>query len=231
MEDLPFYLALASQQGGPVLELGCGTGRILKPFADAGYPITGLDLDFDMLAYLHEQVKRNGKHPVSIFQADMSAFCLGRSFPFIFLPCNTYNGLPPSVRQKTLERVHHHLAPGGIFVVSLPNPAILFDLEDEAEAEIEDEFTLPAGEAVQVSSAWKKDENQVTIEWQYDLLSHDGTISRYCMEAIHCLISLETYQDEFQRAGLIVRSIYGDYDFSPYTPDAPYLIFVLTKND
>ncbi len=231
MEDLPFYLTLAAQVGGPVLELGCGTGRLLEPLAIEGYSAVGLDLDFDMLAYLRQRLRPNRKLPLPLFQADMSAFCLSQPFPFILLPCNTYSGLLPSTRQKTLERVQDHLAPGGTFVITLPNPAILGDLESEGEPEIEDEFTLPDGEAVQVSSAWRKNEEQVTIEWQYNLLSSDGTVSRYSMEAVHYLTTLEAYQDEFQQAGLAIRSVYGDYDFSPYTPDSSYLIFVLSKKD
>ena len=51
-EDLPFWLKLANQQGGPVLELGCGTGRVLLPLARGGFQTVGLDNDLEMLRFL-----------------------------------------------------------------------------------------------------------------------------------------------------------------------------------
>jgi SAM-dependent methyltransferase len=101
----------------------------LEPLAGAGYPVFGLDLDFSMLAYGCQRLHAEGKPRLPVFQADMSSFCLGRSFPLILLPCNTYSFLQPDVRKQTLEQVFSHLAPGGIFAISLPNPAILADLE------------------------------------------------------------------------------------------------------
>ena len=55
LEDLPFWLELARNANGPILELGCGTGRILLPLLENNLPAIGLDLDADMLAILREK--------------------------------------------------------------------------------------------------------------------------------------------------------------------------------
>jgi hypothetical protein len=82
---------------------------------------------------------------------------------------------------------------------------------------------------VQVSSAWRKESDRVVIEWQYDLLSSEGEVERYTIEATHFLTSFDTYREELIRSELSVKSVLGDYDFSPYSQDSPYLIFLLTR--
>ena len=54
--DIPFWLDLARRQGSPILELGCGTGRVLIPLAEAGYTVYGLDIDPEMLEFCLQQV-------------------------------------------------------------------------------------------------------------------------------------------------------------------------------
>ena len=57
-EDLDFYVDMAKESGGPVLEVGCGTGRILIPIARAGIEVTGLDLSPSMLALCRKKLSQ-----------------------------------------------------------------------------------------------------------------------------------------------------------------------------
>src|SRR5690349_11372890 len=61
LEDVPFYLELAKRIGGPVLELACGTGRVLLPIARAGIAIHGVDNSVPMLNVLSKNLKREAK--------------------------------------------------------------------------------------------------------------------------------------------------------------------------
>src|SRR5512139_4057184 len=79
--DGPFFLSLAQQTGGAVLELGCGTGRITIPFARQGITITGLDVLAPMLDFAKNKAP---DLPIRWVQADARAFQLGRQFRFIF---------------------------------------------------------------------------------------------------------------------------------------------------
>ena len=94
IEDLPYWITLADQTDGPILELGCGTGRVILPFYQEGFRIFGLDYDLQMLAYLKQQ-----EPALPVFAADLTRFHLGMKFSFILLTCNTYSTLS-SVQRK-----------------------------------------------------------------------------------------------------------------------------------
>jgi SAM-dependent methyltransferase len=224
-EDMPFWQALAAQQGGPILELGCGTGRVLLPLLQEGYPIVGLDSDWDMLACLRGLAD---EPTPPVFQADMSAFRLAWLFPLILLPCNTFSTLTPEQRSGTLTCARRHLAAGGVFAISLPNPALLMDLPKRGDMEVEDVFPHPVdGEPVEASSAWRRTDQSITFTWRYDHYFPDGRSERFTLKAVHTLQPLAAYEAEIAAAGLRITAQFGDFDHSPYEIDSPYLILLL----
>ncbi|RPI34751.1 MAG: class I SAM-dependent methyltransferase [Chloroflexota bacterium] len=226
MEDLPFWLSLAQQTGGPILELGCGTGRILASLARAGYPVVGLDIDADMLAYLKANLPAGLEPAPHVFLADMASFCLGREFPLIIMPCNTLSSLPAAVRQAALACLRLHLQPGGVFAASLPNPVVLASMPRLGEPEVEDDFPHPiTGNPVQVSSAWKRTRREFILDWQYDHLLTDGNIERLTARTRHLLDPVSIHRAGLSQAGLELIQEYGDYDRSPYQANSPYWIF------
>lgn len=226
-EDLPFWLSLAARQGGPVLELGCGTGRVLLPLARAGYAAFGLDSDARMLACLQAQASADPSCRARFFQADMAAFHLARQFPLILLPCNTLSTLPAETRSAALMSVRRHLSPQGVFAASLPNPALLARLPRRSAAEIEEVFPHPRdGEPVQVSSAWQRSAGHCSITWHYDHLLPNGRTERLTAQVRHALLPIEQYTEEYRQAGFRLAAQYGDFDQSPYQAEAPYLILV-----
>jgi SAM-dependent methyltransferase len=227
LEDLPFWESLARRQGGPVLELGCGSGRVLLPLARLGYPVTGLEQDAGMLRLLRENTPPELAGRVQLVQADMSAFGFGRIFSLILLPCNTFSTLSARQRLDTLRCVRRSLAPQGLFAASLPNPALLQRLPPRSEPELEESFPHPLdGEPVQVSSGWERTRDRLTIHWHYDHLLPDGRVERFSMQASHALVPVEAYLEEMRSAGLNPAELYGDFDGSPYTPEAPALIII-----
>ena len=142
-EDLPFWLDLAHQQGGPVLELGCGTGRVLLPLAQAGFRTVGLDNDLDMLRFLRAAQAPDLQPAPLLFAASLTDFHLAQRFPLVLLPCNTWSVLDAGQRRKALGCIIHHLSPGGIFAASLPNPEFLRDLPASSEADVDETFSPP----------------------------------------------------------------------------------------
>ena len=226
-EDLPFWLYLAARQNGPILELGCGTGRVLLALARAGYAVYGLDYDAGMLAFLQTQAGSDPASPCHFFQADMAAFHLDRLFSLILLPCNTLSALPAEIRRDALERIRQHLPHDGLFAGSLPNPALLARLPRQMETETEEIFPHPIdGEPVQVSSIWQRRAEDFTASWHYDHLLPDGRVERFTAQVCHTLLPVEGYADEFRQAGLRIETMYGDFDQSPYTEDSPSCILV-----
>jgi SAM-dependent methyltransferase len=226
-EDLPFWLKLAARQNGSILELGCGTGRVLIALARAGYRAYGLDHDSGMLTLLQLQA---GSDPASrghFFQADMAAFHLARLFSLILLPCNTLSALPTGTRHAALALIRQHLSPNGLFAASLPNPTLLARLPRRADTETEEIFPHPIdGEPVQVSSTWQRSAAHFTACWHYDHLLPDGRVERFTTQVCHTLLPVESYVDELRQSGLKIETLYGDFDQSPYTEDSPHLILL-----
>jgi SAM-dependent methyltransferase len=229
MEDLPFWLHLAQQNSGPILELGCGTGRVLLPLA-AGYPAFGLDLDIRMLRFCAERFDQAGQPGGNLFLADMSQFHLGLRFGLIMLPCNTLSTLAQATLEGMLASVQQHLLPDGIFAASLPNPILLRRLPKRGEAEIEDIFPHPLdSEPVQVSSAWERDELYFNISWRYDHLLPDGQVERLETSIRHQLNPADYYRQMFKANGLNLIEEYGDFDRSAYYQKSDSLIFTARR--
>ncbi|MFZ6026545.1 MAG: class I SAM-dependent methyltransferase [Chloroflexota bacterium] len=224
-EDLPFWHALASQQGSPILELGCGTGRVFLPLYQQGFEIVGLDNNPAMLVYLKSLA---GGAPVSVFQADMSAFHLAQTFALTILPCNTFSSLTFEQRRGTLACARRHLQAGGLLAISMPNPDLLAQLPQRSALETEDVFPHPGdGEPVEAASAWRRGKKQITFTWQYDHFLADGRTERLATQVTHTLQPIDAYCAEIEAAGLHIVDQYGDYDRSRHNVDSPYLIFTM----
>jgi SAM-dependent methyltransferase len=217
-EDLPFWLVLAHQQGSPVLELGCGTGRVLLPLAQAGFRTVGLDNDLG---------PPDLQPAPLLFAANLAEFHLAVRFPLVLLPCNTWSVLDAGQRRKALDCIIHHLSPGGMFASSIPNPEFLRELPSSSEADIDETFIHPlTGNPVQVSSSWQRTHSQFAVTWHYDHLLPDGEVERLTVQSRHDLIPAETYMDELRQAGMQIRALYGEFDGSPADRWAANLIFL-----
>jgi SAM-dependent methyltransferase len=111
---LEYYLDLARQADGPVLDLACGTGRVLIPCAQAGMEIEGVDLYAPMLERLRHKAQALGFEP-RLHQSDMRAFQIGRQFALIMIPFNSFvHNLTAASQIETLRCCREHLLPGGL---------------------------------------------------------------------------------------------------------------------
>jgi SAM-dependent methyltransferase len=131
--DFPFWLALAHAYGGPILELGCGTGRVSIPLARQGYAVTGIDLAEAMLS---EARRKAAEQQVDVewVTADMQDFDLGETFSLVIIPANTLGHLLTlSDFEGCMRSVRRHLAPDGRFVIDyfVPKMALLLDKPGE----------------------------------------------------------------------------------------------------
>jgi ubiquinone/menaquinone biosynthesis C-methylase UbiE len=136
--DIAFYVEQAAESAGPVLELGCGTGRILLPTAKLGLACVGLDASSQMLAALRA---KNPPENVELVHGRMEDFDLGeRRFELVTAPFRAMQHLlDVDAQLKTLKNIRRHLAPGGAFVFDVFDPklertAILEEPESEGVA-------------------------------------------------------------------------------------------------
>lgn len=120
--DLRFWERLASAQEGRVLELGCGTGRIMVPVARAGVDLVGIDRSEPMLARAGQRLRRAGLANVRLLRGDIRALPFRRrpGFALVMAP---YGILQSLTRERdlrdTLASVHRVLRPGGLFGLDL----------------------------------------------------------------------------------------------------------------
>src|SRR5260370_2950662 len=103
LQDVAFYRDATREFGDPVLELGCGTGRITMALAEAGKRVTGLDLSERMLERAEKKraaVRVGARERVHLVQADMARFDLGEKFPLVIIPFRPFQ--PPLEVRPTL---------------------------------------------------------------------------------------------------------------------------------
>lgn len=124
--DVQFYLEEARKTGTPVLEIGCGTGRILLPSAQAGNTIVGLDRSPDMLAVLRGKLAKltpDVQARVELIEGDMRDFSLGRLFNLITIPYRAFlHLLTPKAQRQALECIRKHLTDDGRLVFNIFDP-------------------------------------------------------------------------------------------------------------
>ena len=138
--DQAFWLELARQAGGPVLEAGCGTGRVLLEIARAGISIDGLDVSPQMLAILRSKLRGE---TVDLYQADMRDFSIPRKYRLIILPFRPFQHLYTVDDQlRALDNFRDHLDHDGLLALNVFFPDYRL-LEEPIEEHLEFEWTDP----------------------------------------------------------------------------------------
>ena len=238
--DLDFYLDAAREAGSPVLEIGCGTGRVLIPTARAGIEITGLDFSPSMLAVCRQRLLAEPdpvRARVTLVEGDMRRFDLGRRFTLVTIPFRPFQHLVSVEDQLAcLGSIRRHLVPGGRLILDLFNPSLEALVNRPAGVEAEDtpETLLPDGRRLSrsyriVSQDRATQANQVELIYyvthpggRTERLVH-GFAMRYLFryEAEHLLV----------RAGFEIEALYAGYDRSPFGSTYPgELIFVARRS-
>ena len=116
--DLPLWEELAEEHGGPVLELGCGTGRVALHLACQGHDVLGLDTERSLVETLNARA-REAELPARAIVADAASFDLDERFPLVIAPMQLVQLLDRARRRAMLARVAGRLQPGGVLAASL----------------------------------------------------------------------------------------------------------------
>ena len=120
--DLPLWRELARERGDPILDLGCGSGRVALDLAGRGHAVTGLDSERALVDELARRARQRGAD-VDCVTADARSFSLDRRFALAIAPMQVAQLLGGAEgRRRMLEGVHAHLEPGGLFAVALADP-------------------------------------------------------------------------------------------------------------
>jgi len=237
--DIEFFKDYALESGGPVLELGCGTGRVLIPTARAGVDITGLDLSADMLQLCRSKLEtepENIRAKVKLVQADMRNFTLQRQFSLITITFGPFNNLLTVQDQlDCLGCIYRHLNPGGrlVFDVFFADPAILAIKGETPIVTNRKPFLMPDGRSVTWGLRFHDIDyhNQlIHEELLYDIHYPDGVQEHLVYpEEIRFFFRLEV-EHLLARAGFTIEALYADFNKTPFGTKPPEeLIIVATK--
>lgn len=237
-KDVEFYVAEARASGGPVLELGCGTGRVLLPTARAGIEITGLDASANMLARCRAKLEAEPpevRARASLVKGDLAGFELGRQFQLITAPFRPFQHLFTVEDQLgCLRAARKHLAPRGrlIFDVFHVDPSSVYDKAWMEEKEDAPATRLADGRivrrTVRIAAFHRAAQiNDVAFCWY---VTHPNGRR----EEIHWRVGLRYfYRFELEHllavAGLKVVALYGDLNRGPYGDESPDMIFVAER--
>ena len=236
--DVDFFVTAARESGGPVLELGCGTGRVLIPTARSGVPITGLDASEAMLEACRRRLEDESdevRERVALFQGRMENFGLEGKFALITTPFRPFQHLLTVEDQiACLRQAHAHLVDGGRLILDLFSPSIPRLAQEPGSAmENSPEFTMPDGRRILRKDCITRRDlvNQVNdIDLIYEITHTDGAEERRIVKIqMRYLFRFEA-EHLLARCGFAVEALYGDYDRSPYGATYPgELIFVAQK--
>jgi SAM-dependent methyltransferase len=234
--DIRFYVDEATASNGPVLEIGCGTGRVLIPTARTGSTVAGLDSSSHMLAICAERLQSEReaiRSRVSLIQGDMRNFDLARTFGLITIPFRPFQHLLTVEDQiACLTSVRRHLAEDGRLIFDLFNPSLEILVQTELGTEIETEppFSLPDGRTVQRRSKILRHDRlqQVT---DHELIYYITGAKGHTERVVHSFRLRNSFKFEMEhllvRLGFAVEHVYADFDRSPFGSKYPgELIFV-----
>lgn len=239
--DVAFYLDEASRGAGhsaaAILELGCGTGRVLLPLARAGHQVTGVDLSAAMLARCRTKLADEPaavRERVALHQEDVRDFTVGAGFALAIAPFRVLQHLTTADDQlRCLAQVRRHLAPGGRIAFDVFNPRFTLLAQDRT-AEVEDtpEIPLPDGRYLRRTTRvarvrWV--EQLSDVELIYYLRS--GTAVERVVQAFPIRwYSASELAHLLARAGFALEAVYGNFDREPLRDESPDIVMVAAKS-
>ena len=235
-EDLDFWVRLAKECGGPVLELGCGTGRVTQQIARAGINVVGLDYSEEMLVLARAKLNRRPELAAraTLLFGDMTNFDLASLFTahcsLIVVPFNTFMHLLTTADQLAmLACARKHLGPGGRLVLDMTNPAPAYADSPHETLTLERTFTDDVYHlTLQQFSTLRIDRvDQIAhIVYHYDATAADGSLKRTLVP----LTLRYTFPAEMklllERSGFKLVHMYGDYAGSPLDDESERMIVV-----
>jgi SAM-dependent methyltransferase len=201
VEDVPFYLEEAVRSGGPVLELGVGTGRIAVPVASAGIDVVGVDLSAGMLEVAGERARLAGVS-LELVQGDMRDPPVEGEFPLVICPFRSLLHMETDAdRRLALRAVSRRLATGhGRFV---------FDV-----------FTPAADDIADTHGRWLEREPGIWERADWD--EHSRTLilrvrgAEGEAEMSLAWLSVAEWKELLRDEGFLVDAVYGWFDRSPW---------------
>ena len=229
--DVPFWRTLAAQAAGPVLELGCGTGRIALPLGRAGARVVGIDRSQAMLARARQRVRRGRlQRRVQLVRGDIRHLPFKTPFPLVIAP---YGILQSLLRDRdlkaALEAVHAVLEPGGTFGMEL-----VADLPSWREYRKRVSLTgwrhAAGGAHVTLVETVRQDTARKLTIFDQEFTERRGRTRRTRQFSLAFrTLSVPQMARRLEKSGFAVSAVLGDYSGKPWDPRADIWILLARK--
>ena len=233
-QDIAFYRERARELGDPILELGCGTGRVALALGLAGHRVTGLDISSGMLNRFEAKlagIAPDARARIRLVQGDMVVFDLGEKFRQVIIPFRPFQHLVETEEQLAcLACVRKHLAPGGQLIVDFfqTDPRRMHDAEFLQERPIAS-YEMSEGRKVTLTertAAFHQAEQCNDVEMIYSVTHADGRRERHAMAWRLRYFFRYEVEHLLARAGFRVEALYGGFDRSPFRSDSLEMVIV-----
>ncbi|MGC1483657.1 MAG: class I SAM-dependent methyltransferase [Candidatus Acidiferrum sp.] len=240
--DVAFYRDALHEYGDPVLELGCGTGRITLALAEAGHRVTGLDISERMLERCNQkraELPTEARERVHLVQGDMTRFDLGEKFRVVIIPFRPMQHLLEIEQQiSCLESVRKHLQVEGRVFGKKSGRLILDVFQTDAERMhdpayqeegLVTEYAMPDGRRTKITervAAFHRAQQRNDVEMIFYVTDAQGKEERLVFAWTLRYFFRYEVEHLLARCGFRVSAVYGDFDRSPLADTSPEMIFV-----
>ena len=232
-DDLRFYRELARRAGGRVLEVMCGSGRLLLPLAQAGLRLAGVDISGAMLALARERLQAAGiLERVELLESDVRSHVPQGPFGLAIVAVNSFMHLATAADQLVaLEHIHAALAPGGLLAIDLFNPDLRMLSEQNGALVLDKTFTLADGALVQkfVAQHTNVAEQTSYVTFIYDEIDPSGRIRRSALPFTMRWLYRYELEHLLARAGFALEAVYGSYELDQYETASELMLAVARK--
>ncbi len=219
-DDVPFYTRLAFDQGGAVLELGAGTGRLTEALLTAGHEVVAVDASAAMLE--RAEARLAGRAGATLVQGDMRQVRLQRRFDLVIAPFNTLmHAYTLDDQDATMATVAAHLAPGGLFAFDVYRPQLgaLGVLRREPEW-----ANLAPGTDLFLAQDHDAEAQLVTSHYYLDERGADGAVRRTTSTLVQRYYHRFELERMLRAAGLGRLQLYGGFDRRRLEATSPMLV-------
>jgi ubiquinone/menaquinone biosynthesis C-methylase UbiE len=230
--DVPFWRNLALQAGGPVLELGCGTGRISLPLGKAGVPLVGIDRSERMLARARRRTRRARlTHTIRLIRGDIRFTPFSRpSFAMVMAP---YGILQSLLRERdlaaTLTEVRRVLEPGGTFGIELVADLPSWE-EYQKRLSLKGWRTRRGGAHVTLVETVRQDRARHLTIFNQEFTERRGRTQRVHRFALTFrTLSVPQMVRRLEKSGFEITALLGDYRGKAWDPRADVWVILAKR--
>ena len=221
-DDLVMYSQLAADYGEPVLDIGCGTGRVMFHLAQEGYETHGIDSEEAMLerAKFKLNMMPHVRDKLRFYHGDVLTMDIKQRYKLVLLSYNSLMHFPEQATQiQLLQRLHSLIADDGLLVIDLPNAGETFASQDSDNLTLERTFIeAETGHLVmqQATSYLDRVTQLMRINWIYDEIDGDGLVHRTIAPVIFRYFFYPEVQLLLRQTGFEVEAVYGDVEQGPF---------------